>query len=307
MRNLIYLSLATILLASSCDEDSFSQTVDIPIPEHEPLPALTLDLRSGDTIANTILDLSRGILEEEDRTFGNKTVELYRNDVLLAASDPNSTAIRSFNLALETPIGTEAATYRLVGMIDGFPEVDATQEMPAQPDFTLVSYEPQGAIDIDGFRTDEIVFDLMDDPDAEDYYGFRVTNTPQDQIFCFFDPNRQMEVCDTFRNDFVNDYFLQSPDPLLNEASGYGLVLSDQSFNGNTYRVRIQADNYNQDTLPTLEVFRLTEDAYRYAVSRLAYEDSVDNPFAEPVNVHNNVANGYGYFVLSNGVKVVLE
>jgi hypothetical protein len=93
----------------------------------------------------------------------------------------------------------------------------------------------------------------------------------------------------------------------LNDASGYGLVLSDQSFNGNTYRVRIQADNYNQDTLPTLEVYRLTEDAYRYAVSRYAYENSVDNPFAEPVNVHNNVSEGYGYFVLSNGLKLVLE
>jgi hypothetical protein len=307
MRTLIYFSLAIVFLASSCDEDSFSQTVDIPIPEHEPLPALTLDLRSGDSIANTVLDLSRGILDEDNPTFGNKTVELYRNDVLLAASDPNSTAIRFFNLILTEPINTEPATYRLVGMIDGFPEVEATQEMPAQPDFTLISYEPEGAIDIDGFRTDEIVIDLMDDPDTEDYYGFRVTNTPQDEIFCRFDPNTQMERCDTFRNDFINNYFLQSPDPLLNEAIGYGLVMTDQSFNGNTYRVRIQADNYNQDSLPTLEVFRLTEDAYRYAVSRLAYENSIDNPFAEPVNVHNNMANGYGYFLLSNGRRRVLE
>lgn len=287
MRTLIYFSFAIVLLASSCDEDSFSQTVDIPIPEHEPLPALTLDLRSGDSIASTVLDLSRGILDEADETRGNKTVELYRNDVLIAESDPNSQSIRSFNLDLDAPLGTEVATYRLVGKIDGYTDVEAIQLMPTQPDFTVVSYDPQGSIDIDGFRTDEIIFDLVDDPDTEDYYGFRVTNNPEDQ--------------------FINDYYLQSPDPLLKDAIGYGLVLSDQSFNGSTYRVRIQADNYNEDPRPALEVFHITEDAYRYSVSRIAYEDSVDNPFAEPVNVHNNMENGYGYFLLSNGRKQVLE
>ncbi|WP_020569976.1 DUF4249 family protein [Neolewinella persica] len=307
MRTLIYLSLIIVFLASSCDEDSFSQTVDIPIPEHEPLPALTLDLRSGDTIANSVLDLSRGILEEADQTIGNKQVELYRDDVLIAASDPNSQSVRFFDLMLAAPIGTEEATYRLVGKIDGFTEVEATQIMPVIPEFTLISYEPEGAIDIDGFRTDEIILDLEDDPAKEDFYGFRVTNTPRDQISCFINSSGDTIVCDTFRNEFVRDYYLQSPDPLLNEGTGYGLVLSDQSFNGNTYRVRLQADNYNRDSMPTLVVYRLTEDAYRYAVSRNAYEDSVGNPFAEPVNVHNNVAEGYGYFVLSNGVRVVLE
>lgn len=307
MRTLIFLSLALIFMASACDEDSFSQTVNIPIPEHEPLPALTLDLRSGDSVANTVLNLSWGILEERDRSIGNKAVELYRDDVLIGGSDPNSQSVRTFDLILEDPIGTGAATYRLVGKIDGFMAVEATQMMPSVPEFTLVSYEPEGAIDIDGYRTDEIIVDLTDDPDTEDYYGFRVTNTPGDEIFCFYNEVLDTTVCDTFRNDFVREYYLQSPDPLLNEAVGYGLVLSDQSFNGNTYRVRLQADNYHQTAMPTLEVFHLTEDAYRYAVSRNAYENSVDNPFAEPVNVHNNMENGYGYFVLSNGRKLVLQ
>jgi len=50
----------------------------------------------------------------------------------------------------------------------------------------------------------------------------------------------------------------------------------------------------------TAAPFRLTEDAYRYGISQEAFINARDNPFAEPVNIHNNVTGGYGYFVVAN-------
>jgi hypothetical protein len=37
-------------------------------------------------------------------------------------------------------------------------------------------------------------------------------------------------------------------------------------------------------------------DYYRYMNSLVAYRKSVDNPFAEPVNLYADITNGYGIF-----------
>ncbi|MEM9929740.1 MAG: DUF4249 family protein, partial [Bacteroidota bacterium] len=178
----------------------------------------------------------------------------------------------------------------------------AIQQMPGTPIFTVVDYDPQGAIDAEGFRVDEIVLDLVDDSATEDYYGFRVVAP---QLICSYDPVRDTVTCDT-SFVFANDLYLDSPDPLLTMGEGYGLVVSDQPFNGTTFRIRLQVDNYQE--LPVyLEVFNLTEDAYRYAVSRQAYNDAGDNPFAEPVSIHNNIEGGYGFFVVASRERVMLE
>lgn len=304
MRHLIIFSLGLLFLAASCDDDSFSQTVNIPIPEHDPLPALSLDLRSGDSIAYVRLALSRGILEDATASSLSAAIELYRDDILLAEFEaPLGTTDGATNaVPLPEVLTEEVATYRLVGTVAGFDPVEAIQEMPTVPDFTVISYEPDGGIDAGGYRVDEITLDIVDNGATADYYGFRVI-VPQQN--CTFDPVRDTVICEP-NFEFVDDLYLDSPDPLLVMGEGYGLVLTDQSFNGATYRARIQADNY-QDGPVRLEVFSLTEDAYRYAVSRRAYDDAGDNPFAEPVSIHNNVEGGYGFFVLGNRVGVDLE
>ena len=303
MRYLIILSLLMVVLASSCDEDSFSQTVDIPIPEHAPLPAITVDVRSGDTALYHRLALSRGVLDNDDLTPRNMQVEVFKNDVLLAEQrfQSNSSNGETNAIELPTPITDEAATYRVVANVEGFDPVEVTQEMPSRPEYSIVSYEPDGALNSEGFRADELEIDIVDNPDTEDYYGFRV-RLPATR--CDYDEQRDTVIC-TADLSFSYDSYMDSPDPLLSMSSGFGFVVTDQSFNGSTYRIRLNFEKYN-DADPILEVYHLTEDAYRYGVSRRAYENAGDNPFAEPVNVHQNVTNGYGYFIVSNRVVQVL-
>ena len=299
MRYLIILALLMTLLASSCNEDSFSQTVDIPLPDHEPLPALTLDLRSGDTAIYHRLVLSRGILEQDDDTPRDMRVQVFRDGAPFAEQSFRSSSAegRTNEIELETPLSADAARYRVVATVEGFEPVEAEQEMPARPEYVVATYEPDGAITADGYRVDEVEIDLTDNGATEDYYGFRVLLP---QVNCRFDDSTGLVVCE---NDFTfqQEAYLESPDPLLNNSSGFGLVVTDQSFNGATYRIRFTVENYT-DARPRLEVYHLTEDAYRYATSRRAYEDAGDNPFAEPVNVHQNMMDGYGYFILSNRV-----
>lgn len=299
MRYQIILALSLLTLTSSCDEDSFSQTVDIPIPEHDPLPAITLDLRSGDTSIYHRLALSRGILDQDDRTTRNMQVEVFKGETLLAEQrfqSDNSNGETNV-IELPIPISDEMANYRVVATVEGFAPVEATQQMPSKAEYTLVSYEPDGAIDSEGYRVDELEIDLVDNPDTEDYYGFRILLPG---LSCEYFEEGDSVVC-TSDFSYTQEAYQDSPNPLLRMSTGFGLVISDQSFNGSTYRIRFTADTY-QDARPILEVYHLTEDAYRYATSRWAYENAGDNPFAEPVNVHQNVPDGYGYFIASNRV-----
>jgi len=308
MKLQITLALTLLTLASACDDDSFSQVVDIPFPEHEPLPALTVDMRSGDTAVYARLALSRGILDDPQVTDRSAKIEVYRGEGLyleqsysLQNTDGNDLRVPLPASGPDTiPAGPEE--YRVVATIEGFAPAEATQRMPAPADFTLVSFEPNGALDSEGSRVDVINIDLTDPPGTEDFYGFRVL-IPQQR--CEFDTEGDSLICENFY-EFANEAFMDSQDPVFKNSIGYGLVVTDQSFNGSTYRVRLLVDAF-RDGETRLEVYRLTEDAYRYSVSREAYEVSGDNPFAEPVNIHNNVAGGYGYFVAASRRILALE
>lgn len=299
-----------LLLAMACGD--LSQVVDIPLPEHEPLPAVTVDLRSGDTAVYARVALSRGVLDPETATDLTAWLALTRDgepvverEIALDRSDG-----RTSELPLPAALPGAAADYRLSVRVGGFQEVTAEQRMPAPFTYRLVSYEADGAVDADGYRVDEMKLDLDDDGATTDYYGVRLVTRPGDALNCYqvwtADDDTWREVCDTFYNDRTEELYLTSQDPVLKPSSGYGMVFTDDAFNGTTYRVRVLADNYDRAPL-RLEVYRLTEDAYRYALSRQAYEDAGDNPFAEPVNVHQNVDGGYGHFIVAQRQSEELE
>lgn len=301
-----YLLFACLPIMAACDADSFSQTVDIPFPEHEPLPALSLNLRSGDSVAYALLNISRGILDEPiENDSRMATTELYRDDVLIGTrSYPLGQTTGTFetSMNLTERIREEEATYRLVGKIDGFPDAVATQVMPDAAMFSEVEYTRDGALDNEGFRVDEITLKLEDPGETTDYYAFQVSTPGQS---CTFNETTMTQEC---TNDFTQFYsvYVTSPDPLLIEGLDFGLLLTDQSFNGGTFTVRFFADSFD-DGDQFLEVYRISEDAYRYARSFAAYIEAGDNPFAEPVQVHGNVENGYGAFVTTNVQRVLLN
>ncbi len=85
------------------------------------------------------------------------------------------------------------------------------------------------------------------------------------------------------------------------------LSITDESFDGGTFRGRLQFYGNLGSGNFALRVYALTEDGFRYLRSYTAYEDSRFDPFSEPVNVHNNVVGGYGFFMVSNLLEVEVE
>ena len=81
--------------------------------------------------------------------------------------------------------------------------------------------------------------------------------------------------------------------------------MKDVNFNGRQKQLKVSVASYMLNDIkyssrppsrPYVKVYQVTEEYFKYIKSLSAYQNSSDNPFAEPVNVYTNIANGYGIF-----------
>ena len=87
-----------------------------------------------------------------------------------------------------------------------------------------------------------------------------------------------------------------------------GLVFfNDQTFNGKEYTIQYDwaayaslDDAINDEVKSSYTLVSLTKAYYQYLVSYNSYLQNQDNPFADPVQVYNNIFGGYGIFVGSS-------
>jgi len=100
----------------------------------------------------------------------------------------------------------------------------------------------------------------------------------------------------------VNVY-LESESPIISQYGKpeRGLVFSDKLIDGSTYELSFDLYfyPYGSDSLSTFIYFYLqsiSESYYYYVVSKAMQEELTDNPFAEPVQVYNNIEGGLGIF-----------
>lgn len=99
---------------------------------------------------------------------------------------------------------------------------------------------------------------------------------------------------------------LQSTDPAIDDessifASDYinsMLFFTDESFNGKNYTIKFSAFDWDfaLHRQYVIELYSMSRSAYLYLRTREAFFNSRNDPFAEPVQVFNNVEGGYGIF-----------
>lgn len=169
----------------------------------------------------------------------------------------------------------------------------AEQVMPVRPDARLISYRPQSVLTDYGDRLDAVTFSIKDRPGKKNYYA-------ADTV-----------VCDTLLG-LLSSAYTESPDLRVRVLFFPCYVgLSDDSFAGESTRLEIHTEFLGDHSLASgiryLEVFSLTEDAFRYLTSQAAYSNARGNPFAEPVTVYSNIDNGHGYFIAANRIRIPIE
>ncbi len=292
-----YLAVAALFTLTSCGgSDSFSgSVVDIELPDHEAKPTLVLHLIGKDTFFTPFADISRSIDEQNPEQITAR-LTLLRDNSEAASVDLITNVENSYDFS--EPLPVEPATYTATMIVSGFETVTATQRMPSPPDINEVRFTKDGSVDALGFSQDEWEIEINDPAGEANYYLFRPLTISDAEC-----PTDDFEDCTLRRSSDESINIAQSPDPLLQDIEGYGFVLNDERIDGQTYTVRISAEG--QEAYHFLEVLTLTEDGYRYFLSKGAYDRSEGNPFAEPVNVHENVEAGYGIFLTSNRARFV--
>lgn len=285
---------AALFCFSSCDPDNFSQVVEIEIPEHQSKLAVRGIFNQSDTLLEVFVSNSLSILANEDFLIkDNAIVSLFENDQLLY-SLPFNDFDRKYQYRPTTAFGQTGALYRLEVSTAGYPSIKATQQMPGAVPILSAKVKSGGAITSDGEKVDAIDIEFKDPAGVENFYAIRASSG-----YIFFDGQ------DTIQ--YFSELYLDSNDPLLSYTSNAGLILQDAAFDGRTYQLKMYTYDSIDNRPVTIQLFSISKDTYLFYKSLNNYYDSIDNPFAEPVNVHNNIEGGYGIFGLTSVSEILIE
>jgi uncharacterized protein DUF4249 len=285
-RQFLFLSLLALLFAA-CGEDFFEQTVVIEVPPHTPRLAVTAHLTAGDTALFVFISHSLGILDSrQPETISDATAGLFKDGQFLAAI-PFETG-QLYKTALPEPLPADLSEYRLTVSAPGYDAVEAVQTMPAIVPILSATYEVDGAVNSEGDKVDELTVEFQDPPGEDNYYAIRV--------WVMFD------------DGYKNEWYFENLDPLA-EDFRRDLVIKDDSFEGKKYKWRFSTYQFAEPgTAKMLVQLRsVSKDKYLFLKSVSLSEDNSDNPFAEPVIIHNNIEGGYGIFSLEAVSERVIE
>lgn len=278
--------------------DKFVNDLDIEIPDEEQQLVINLELTEGDTTAKTFV-ASTANLDAVDHTFfEDAIVDLYKEGELLTTLEYDqfeNDYIANFD-SDELTVGE----YRVeVRGVPGFNDIVASQSINNSVNIIKGSYQQDGTIEQDygyAYTVDEARVTIDDPADEENYYQVKL-----------------MGIIENQNGDQIQNvsFFVSSLNPFAETSFYYnGILLKDDSFNGTEFDLSMGFSNYlgsgygsggeEFQAYLLVELSSLSRDNYLFIKSEGAFQESIDNPFAEPVIVHNNVENGIGIFRTRN-------
>jgi hypothetical protein len=298
MKKIIILELITILILFACEK-----AIVVDIPKKEP-KLVVFSWLNKDKVIEVKVTKSLHILESpnigsqgmDEFLVKNATPVIYENNASIdtLVYDAQNRSYKS----LKNAKIRDGYTYTIKVSAAGFAEVTAQTTVPVQSVIASLTHVRNARTNSEGEELDDVIIKL-DDPVGKNYYLVRLfpatygTMNPEYPVDCVNTTDKDLEV--------VGD-----SDPMGNNCfDGNYLLMKDLNFEGRQKQLRISAPSHQLETRanpgqqvarPYVKVFQITEDYFRYLKSHGAYQNSDDNPFAEPVNVYNNIVNGYGIF-----------
>jgi hypothetical protein len=301
----IFSFLLIIVVFSACEK-----TVTIDIPRKAPKLVVNALLEKNQPI-ELLVGKSRYILEPNN----NSTVfDTYIVKDAVAVVYENNIAIDTLVYqaneykykTTRNKLVVAGNTYTVKVTAPGYAAVEATTTVPSQSEIGEVKRVRDAKVNSDGEHFDEITIKL-NDPAEKNFYlvqfyqaGFGAGN--EIPIYCVSTTDKDIEQ--------IGD----DADPLSTDNcyDGTSLIMTDINFNGREKQLRFYIHSFflheitlpnGQTDYPAVKLSRITEEYFKFIKSFNAYTMSVDNPFAEPVNVFGNVLNGFGIFSARTSVS----
>jgi hypothetical protein len=278
--------LAAALLTAGCET-----VVDVPLPDHDSQLVVN-DLFTTDSLWRVSVTRSRGIKEARGGfpPVTNATVELLEGDrVIDTLALDERAGSKPFYRSTDRERPQPATEYTLRVSAPGFETAEATGRAPAPVPF---------GVSRDGMPGPGPQFELVitDTEGRGNYYALFL----YEKIFVDgqFIGTRQL----TFRSSspLLKENVQENLDERTTETYRSALF-SDATFRGETRAVSFQLHRFGdysstEESRPFVVLASLSEASYEYQRTAALADDTQENPFAEPVQVHSNVRGGLGIF-----------
>ena len=194
-----------------------------------------------------------------------------------------------------SPVANESYTIEVSA--EGYNTVSATNVIPSA--VPIYEIDTVSSTNSNGETILETTINFQDPPGTDNYYMVEVLvkgtwiNVLEEDTIEFREP---LEIsCNDLNIETINSF----------NSGGFEntylyIMLKDQNFNGEDYSLTFSVINYAE--LKDLELFgeiRLvnTSEAYfNYLRSFNMYQNTINNPFATPVQVYSNITDGMGIF-----------
>ncbi|WP_162303602.1 DUF4249 domain-containing protein [Hymenobacter sediminis] len=314
MKKLFPLFSLLVGMLASCETD-----VNLPEPEHTPRIALRYMLtnEAPKQQSSGMLAFNQLYVSHSQRMFDMRNLE-GRADATVELLDASGTVVERFRQATNNGgqtypspgsrpgyyeatmnfAGRPGQTYTLRGRLPGFENVESQLTLPELPRIVDAVYTTRSPGEYEQQRG-HITLTLNDNGATTDYYvvvgqlydtqgnlyGNLITDNSDNTEFG--------NVGGTFQlSSLYNSYYnALAPYPDTNINGKQFTLSSDVTWSVNYYGPNTPTPDYLE-----LTVLNLTADAYKFFQSRQRYEDTQDNPFAEPAPLYSNIRNGYGFF-----------
>jgi hypothetical protein len=266
-----------LIILLSCE-----MIVDIDVPFDG--PHLTINsILNTDSTGQALIGLNRYILDDSTITFvDNADVTITEDGIDTYTLEPIGNGIYHGDF-----VPKPGKSYRITAITgNGMAEAETYIPLTAE----IENIETQETFVNNGWDTN-LAVTFTDDVNDENFYLLKV-------LFLYDQYNREEERVVTFSQT----YYFQSDDPVIrreNENSyNEGIRFKDVFFNGKSHRASFSASSFRPLTkLPFTVVLRtVNKDYYDYYSSAALQEIASGDPLAQPVNVYDNVKNGFGIF-----------
>jgi Domain of unknown function (DUF4249) len=302
-----FLALLSLSACSSTSlENYFTPVVDIQIPPQTPKLVLVGRILAGSNSIGLFVTKSRGALDtgilnySRFDTITNATVKIFKDNVLFAT--PQYAGNGQYVASLPTPVPYDLATYTVQVSAPNFTSIEATQKMVSV-----------AKIDSVGFITKVTVsqplndfFDLLGDPRDASQFTIYFKDTPNQvnyySAFGTYQLPNQTEIrnlrCDSRDPASENNYLnAKNLDGKSITWSTHSRALIGRQRGGGGGRGGNGSNGQVQSgTQIWLTLSSVSADRYLFEQSYSIYQNALNNPFAEPVILHNNIKNGFGIF-----------
>ncbi len=315
MRYIIFLLLSSSLFFTACSDDFFSQTIEVDPPDFKKSIAVHALPTFGDSILSVMLSRNFGIFEDPGQGayfISGAVIEIFENgqSKLIRTNPPPKDA---FNPIVEIPIAPDffkvGNTYEMKVTHPDFPVASSTQVMPHLVQVDSVKVRANGTITPDGERIGAIDAYIKDQSGVKNYYAISVEGEKAFFVNSVLNPDGSITY-DTFYYSNNSIYPATPDDPNSALGAFRTIVVSDEFFDGKTYRLTFPFYNYSNGSSSTYDVVvrAITEDFYIFLLSSQKKSDAEDfGIFVEPVTLHSNVKGGIGLFGLSQAQRFVIE